>query len=100
MSDKQFIVTRQSPAVWRVTFNNPPLNIFGAESMAQAAAVVSAIESDEQLKVVIFDSAVDGFFMTHSDFQAKIVEVRQAHRHYDATKALTPPQQLGFYLQP
>jgi hypothetical protein len=58
MSDKQFIVTRQSPAIWRVTFNNPPLNIFGAKSMAQAAAVVSAIESDEQLKVVIFDSAV------------------------------------------
>jgi enoyl-CoA hydratase/carnithine racemase len=75
MSDKQFIVTRQSPAIWRVTFNNPPLNIFGAESMAQAAAVVSAIEADEQLKVVIFDSAVDGFFMTHSDFQAKIEDV-------------------------
>jgi enoyl-CoA hydratase/carnithine racemase len=75
MSDKQFIVTRQTPAIWRVTFNNPPLNIFGAESMAQAAAVVSAIESDEQLKVVIFDSAVDGFFMTHSDFQAKIEDV-------------------------
>jgi enoyl-CoA hydratase/carnithine racemase len=75
MSDKQFIVTRQTPAIWRVTFNNPPLNIFGAESMAQAAAVVSAIESDEQLKVVIFDSTVDGFFMTHSDFQAKIEDV-------------------------
>jgi enoyl-CoA hydratase/carnithine racemase len=75
MGDKQFIVTRQSPAIWRVTFNNPPLNIFGAESMAQAAAVVSAIESDEQLKVVIFDSAVPGFFMTHSDFQAKIEDV-------------------------
>ena len=34
------------------------------------------------------------------DFQAKIVEVRQARRQYDATKTLIPPQQLGFYLQP
>jgi len=34
------------------------------------------------------------------EFQTKIVAVRQARRQYDATKALTPPQELGFYLQP
>jgi hexosaminidase len=34
------------------------------------------------------------------EFQAKIVAVRQARRQYNATKTLTPPQELGFYLQP
>jgi hexosaminidase len=34
------------------------------------------------------------------EFQKEIVAVRQAHRQYDATKTLTPPQELGFYLQP
>src|SRR5580704_8484136 len=34
------------------------------------------------------------------EFQNKIVAVRQAHRQYDATKTLTQPQELGFYLQP
>jgi hypothetical protein len=34
------------------------------------------------------------------EFQAKIVAVRQARRQFDATKALTAPQELGFYLQP
>jgi hypothetical protein len=34
------------------------------------------------------------------EFQTKIVAVRQARRQYDATKTLTPPQELGFYLQP
>ena len=34
------------------------------------------------------------------EFQAKIVAVRQARRQYYATKALTPPQELGFYLEP
>jgi hexosaminidase len=34
------------------------------------------------------------------EFQKKIVAVRQAHREYDATKTLTAPQELGFYLQP
>jgi enoyl-CoA hydratase/carnithine racemase len=75
MSYTQFIVTRQTPAIWRVTFNNPPLNIFGAQSMAQLSEITTLIETDKQLKVVIFDSAVEGFFMTHSDFQAKIEDV-------------------------
>jgi hexosaminidase len=34
------------------------------------------------------------------EFQNKIVAVRQARRQYEATKTLTPPQDLGFYLQP
>ncbi|MFZ0814215.1 MAG: beta-N-acetylhexosaminidase [Candidatus Sulfotelmatobacter sp.] len=34
------------------------------------------------------------------EFQKKIVAVRQAHREYDATKTLTAPQEMGFYLQP
>ena len=35
-----------------------------------------------------------------SVFQKKIVAVRQERRHYQATKTLTPPRELGFYLQP
>jgi len=34
------------------------------------------------------------------EFQKKIVAVRQARRQYDATKTLTQPQELGFFLQP
>ncbi|MFZ0773084.1 MAG: beta-N-acetylhexosaminidase [Candidatus Sulfotelmatobacter sp.] len=34
------------------------------------------------------------------EFQKKIVAVRQVRRQYDATKSLTQPQELGFYLQP
>src|SRR5271166_1762528 len=34
------------------------------------------------------------------EFEGKIVAVRQARRQYEATKTLTQPQELGFYLQP
>ncbi len=34
------------------------------------------------------------------ELQQKIVAVREARRQYDATKTLTQPQELGFYLQP
>jgi hypothetical protein len=30
------------------------------------------LETDEEVRVVVFDSAVDGFFLTHYDFTAKL----------------------------
>lgn len=67
-------VARRSPGYWRVTLDNPPLNVFGPGNIPQLNAVVSALETDEDVKVVVFDSAVDGFFMTHYDFTAKLEE--------------------------
>src|SRR5260370_31471367 len=69
---KQILLTRCSPAYWRVTINHPPLNIFGPDTIPQLNEVISAIETDEQLKVVVSDSAIPGFFLTHYDFLAKI----------------------------
>ena len=72
MSDKQILLTRRSPAYWRVTINHPPLNIFGPDTIPQLNEIITAIETDAELKVVVFDSAIEGFFMTHYDFLAKI----------------------------
>ena len=69
---KQILLTRRSPAYWRVTFNHPPLNIFGPETIPQLNEIITALETDEHVKVVVFDSAVEGFFLTHYDFLAKI----------------------------
>src|SRR5437660_412051 len=72
MSDKQILLTRRSPAYWRVTINHPPLNIFGPDTIPQLNEVITALETDEHVKVVVFDSAIPGFFLTHYDFLAKI----------------------------
>src|SRR5262245_36164406 len=69
---KRILLTRRSPAYWRVTFNHPPLNIFGPESIPPLNEIITALEGDEQVKVVVFDSAVEGFFLTHYDFLAKL----------------------------
>ncbi|MFK4381318.1 enoyl-CoA hydratase/isomerase family protein [Bradyrhizobium sp. USDA 223] len=60
------------PSYWRVTFNHPPLNIFGPESIPQLDEIIAALETDEKVKVVVFDSAVEGFFLTHYDFLAPL----------------------------
>ena len=55
-----------------MTFDHPPLNIFGPETIPQLNEIVTALETDSDVKVVVFDSAVDGFFLTHYDFLAKL----------------------------
>src|SRR3989442_6782601 len=70
-STKQINVTRRSSHYCRITFDHPPLNIFGPETIPQLDEVITALETDEDVKVVVFDSAVEGFFLTHYDFLAK-----------------------------
>ena len=70
----QIHLERRLPSYWRVTFDHPPLNIFGPETIPQLNEIVTAIETDEQVKVVVFDSAVEGFFLTHYDFFAPLEE--------------------------
>ena len=69
---KQIHLTRRSLQYWRVTLDHPPLNIFGPGTIPQLNEVITAIETDEHVKVVVFDSAVEGFFMTHYDFLAPV----------------------------
>src|ERR1700731_1724313 len=69
---KQIRLERRTSSYWRVTFVQPPLNIFGPETIPQLNEIVTALETDNDVKVVVFDSAVDGFFLTHYNFLAKL----------------------------
>ncbi len=71
----QLRVTQRSPAYWRVTFDNPPINVMGPETVRQFQRVIEDIENSDDLKVVVFDSAIDGYFLNHSDFTAKMEDL-------------------------
>src|SRR3989442_15548266 len=71
-STKQIHLTQRSPHYWRVTFDHPPLNIFGPETIPQLNEIITALETDKHVNVVVFDSAVEGFFLTHYDFLARL----------------------------
>ncbi len=71
----QIRVAKRSPAYWRVTIDNPPLNVMGPPMVVQFHALIDALEADEQVRVVVFDSAVDGYFLNHSDFEARIEDL-------------------------
>lgn len=71
----QVKLTRKSPSCFRVSFDNPPLNLMGPEFVRELGAIITELEGDEKVKVVIFDSAVDGVFLNHSDFSVKVEDL-------------------------
>jgi enoyl-CoA hydratase/carnithine racemase len=71
----QIRVTRRSPAYWRVTIDNPPINVMGPEMVRQWQGVMNALEADEQVRVVVFESAVDDYFLNHADFNASLEDL-------------------------
>jgi enoyl-CoA hydratase/carnithine racemase len=71
----QIRVVRRSPAHWRVTIDNPPINVMGPEMVQQFQEVINTLEADEHVRVVVFVSAVDGYFLNHSDFLAKLEDL-------------------------
>jgi enoyl-CoA hydratase/carnithine racemase len=71
---RQVRLERRLPSYWRVTFDIPPINIFGPETIPQLDEIITALQTDEQVKVVVFDSAVEGFFLTHYNFLAPLEE--------------------------
>lgn len=71
----QLRLAKRSPGYWRVTIDNPPINVMGPQMVREFQHVIGAIEADEQLRVVVFDSAVDGYFLNHSDFTAKLEDL-------------------------
>src|ERR1700742_3672811 len=66
----QVRLDRVTPSHCRVVLDNPPLNLMGPEFVRQIREIVTELESDDQVKVVVFESAVDDFFLNHSDFLA------------------------------
>lgn len=74
-SKKQIRLERRSPAYWRVTIDNPPFNIFGPETIPQLNEVITALESDPNVKVVVFDSAGPRFLPDPLQFRSAPVRI-------------------------
>ena len=68
-------LVRRTPTHCRVVFDNPPLNLMGAPFVIEIGKIMSELEADEHVKVVVFESAVEGFFLNHSDFVADMTEL-------------------------
>jgi enoyl-CoA hydratase/carnithine racemase len=71
----QIRVMRLSAAYWRISFDNPPLNLMGPQFVREFREIIATIEADEEVRVLVFESAVEGFFLNHSDFNADMKDL-------------------------
>lgn len=74
---EQLRLTRRSAAYWRVTIDNPPINVMGPEMVRDFQNLIDTLEADEEVRVVVFDSTVAGYFLNHSDFTAKLEDLTE-----------------------
>jgi enoyl-CoA hydratase/carnithine racemase len=63
----QFTTDRTHSGQWTITFSNPPINMFLPETIDELRALMTDIETDPSVKVVVFQSANPDFFVAHLD---------------------------------
>jgi len=73
----QFIIDRSNQNRWMVTFSNPPINIFVPTTIVELGTLMTQLEADPSVKVVVFQSANPEFFSAHLDV-AKAAERPEA----------------------
>jgi enoyl-CoA hydratase/carnithine racemase len=64
---EQIRVTQPAPGYWRAEFSNPPINLVDLDTIAQLSDLISSMERDPSVKVVVFASADPDFFLAHYD---------------------------------
>src|SRR6202035_956761 len=77
----QFNTDRTYPGRWMITFSNPPINMFVPTTIVELGALMTGLEADPSVKVVVFQSANPDFFIAH----------------LDVAKAAERPEMLGIW---
>ena len=75
----QFKIDRTHAGRWTISFSNPPINMFVPSTINELGALMTEVEADASVKVVVFQSANPDFFIAHLDV-AKAAEHPEALR--------------------
>jgi enoyl-CoA hydratase/carnithine racemase len=60
-------VIEETPAYWRVIFDNPPLNLVDATIFEGLQDLLGRMDASPSLRVVVFESANPEFYLAHFD---------------------------------
>ena len=88
----QFHIDRGHPGWWMVTFSNPPINMFVPATIVELGALMTDLEADPSVKVIVFQSANPDFFIAHLDVSkaAERPEVLSLWRNFVLRLSSTP----------
>jgi len=71
-------VAEETPAYWRVLFDNPPFNIVDATIFEGLQDVLARMEAASSLRVVVFESVNPEFYLAHFDLTGKTGNITTA----------------------
>src|SRR6058998_3614737 len=71
-------VVEETPAYWRVLFENPPFNIVDATIFEGLQGLLSRMDASPRLRVVVFESANPEFYLAHFDLTGKTGNITTA----------------------
>lgn len=58
---------KRTPQLWQVTVANPPFNLIVPEMVSALHSIVKDMDRDPTVKVIVFKSEINGFFINHFD---------------------------------
>jgi enoyl-CoA hydratase/carnithine racemase len=71
-------VIEETPAYWRVRFENPPFNVVDATIFEGLQDLLARMDASPNLRVVVFESANPEFYLAHFDLTGKTGNITTA----------------------
>lgn len=65
-------IKQYSASYRRITIDNPPINIFDQEMADELQAILTKLEVDDEVKVVVFESANPDYFIAPADLDSTV----------------------------
>jgi len=71
-------VIEETPAYWRIVFDYPPFNVVDAAMFQGLQDVLARMDVSPSLRVIVFESAIREFYLSHFDLTGKTGNITTA----------------------
>jgi enoyl-CoA hydratase/carnithine racemase len=68
-------VIEETPGYWRAVFDHPPFNVVDGDVLQALQDLLVSMETTESLRVVVFESALPDFYLSHFDLTGRLGNV-------------------------
>ena len=71
-------VIEETPGYWRAIFDHPPFNVVDADVFQALQDLLVRMETTESLRVIVFESALPDFYLSHFDLTGRLGNIMSA----------------------
>jgi len=71
-------IVGETPAYWRIVFDYPPFNIMDGPMFQSLQDLLARMDASQELRVVVFESAIPDFYLAHFDLTGNLGNVMTA----------------------